>query len=137
MLKAEIKKWKNAYELEKNEREFLHRAALDAKRKNKLLKLAIGKLQIDFTQLRTKLSEREGDLEFMKSLNKNLDNMLAITKTEQEENEADANTFLTKVDGDRKPRSETINSASVDSRSNAFLPNLGIQDPLNLSMSTN
>lgn len=137
MLKAEIKKWRGAFELEKNEREFLHRAALDAKRKNKLLKLAIGKLQIDFDLLQNKLSAREGDLEFMKSLNKNLDNMLALTK--QEETEADANTFLTKVDSEIKPRNEreTIASASVDSKSNSFLPSLAVPDPLSTSMRTN
>ena len=43
----EIKSWKEKHKLETEEKEFFHKQALDAKRKNKLLKVAIGRLQIE------------------------------------------------------------------------------------------
>lgn len=43
----EIKSWKEKQKLETEEKEFFHKQALDAKRKNKLLKVAIGRLQIE------------------------------------------------------------------------------------------
>jgi len=70
--------------MEKSEREFLHRSALDAKRKNKLLKLAMGKLQVDFGQLKKKFQDQEGDIEFVKQVNANMDNVLAITNREED-----------------------------------------------------
>lgn len=43
-LKKEIKIWKEKQKQECEEKEFYHRQALEAKRKNKLLKVAIGRL---------------------------------------------------------------------------------------------
>lgn len=43
-LKKEIKAWKERQKVETEEKEFYHKQALDAKRKNKLLKVAIGRL---------------------------------------------------------------------------------------------
>lgn len=44
-LKAEIKKLKLKCKTLDEEKEFYHRAALDAKRQNKILKVAFGRLQ--------------------------------------------------------------------------------------------
>lgn len=46
-LKKEIKMWKEKLKIEQEEKEFFHKQALDAKRKNKLLKVAIGRLQVE------------------------------------------------------------------------------------------
>jgi len=43
----EIKQWREKFKLEVEEKEFFHKQALDAKRKNKLLKVAIGRLQVE------------------------------------------------------------------------------------------
>jgi hypothetical protein len=39
--------WKEKLKIESEEKEFFHKQALDAKRKNKLLKVAIGRLQVE------------------------------------------------------------------------------------------
>ena len=46
-LRKDIKTWKEKHKMEIEEKEFYHKQALDAKRKNKLLKVAISRLQID------------------------------------------------------------------------------------------
>ena len=46
-MKKEIKMWKEKLNIEAEEKEFFHKQALDAKRKNKLLKVAIGRLQVE------------------------------------------------------------------------------------------
>jgi hypothetical protein len=46
-LNRDIKTWKEKHKNELEEKDFFHKQALDAKRKNKLLKVAIGRLQID------------------------------------------------------------------------------------------
>lgn len=43
-LREEIKLWKRKYESEKNEHEFYQNSAMESKRKNKLLKVAVGRL---------------------------------------------------------------------------------------------
>lgn len=43
-LQKDIKSWKEKHKMEIEEKEFYHKQALDAKRKNKLLKVAIGRL---------------------------------------------------------------------------------------------
>ena len=47
MLMKEVKLWKEKQKVESEEKEFFHKQALDAKRKNKLLKVAIGRLQVE------------------------------------------------------------------------------------------
>ena len=47
MLIKEVKLWKEKQKVESEEKEFFHKQALDAKRKNKLLKVAIGRLQVE------------------------------------------------------------------------------------------
>ena len=46
-LQKDVKSWKEKYKMEIEEKEFYHKQALDAKRKNKLLKVAIGRIQVD------------------------------------------------------------------------------------------
>lgn len=46
-LHNEIKAWKEKHKMETEEKEFFHKQALDAKRKNKLLKVAISRMQAD------------------------------------------------------------------------------------------
>jgi cell division protein FtsL len=43
-LRGQIKDWKSKFEQEKSEKDFFHKQALEAKRKNKLLKIAVGRL---------------------------------------------------------------------------------------------
>ena len=43
-LRTEIKEWKKKYDYEKSEHEFYANSAMDSKRKNKLLKVAVGRL---------------------------------------------------------------------------------------------
>jgi hypothetical protein len=38
---AEIKYWRSKYDEDRTEKEFYHKSALEAKKKNKLLKIAI------------------------------------------------------------------------------------------------
>ena len=42
--KKQVKSQKEKFKMETEEKEFYHKQALDAKRKNKLLKVAIGRL---------------------------------------------------------------------------------------------
>ena len=43
-LREQIKSWKQKYDFEKQEHEFYHNHAMETKRKNKLLKVAVGRL---------------------------------------------------------------------------------------------
>jgi hypothetical protein len=47
IMRRESKAWKEKLKVETEEKDFYHKQALDAKRKNKLLKVAIGRLQIE------------------------------------------------------------------------------------------
>ena len=53
-LRNEIKKWKEKYDYEKHEKESCYISAKDAKRKNKLLKVAVGRLQNEYDRLKDK-----------------------------------------------------------------------------------
>ena len=44
-LQNEVKQWKDKFKMEVDEKQFFHKQALDAKRKNKLLKVAISRIQ--------------------------------------------------------------------------------------------
>ena len=46
-MKKDQKIWKEKLKVETEEKDFYHKQALDAKRKNKLLKVAIGRLQVE------------------------------------------------------------------------------------------
>lgn len=47
MMRKDQKIWKEKLKVEIEEKDFYHKQALDAKRKNKLLKVAIGRLQVE------------------------------------------------------------------------------------------
>lgn len=47
IMKKDSKMWKEKLKVETEEKDFYHKQALDAKRKNKLLKVAIGRLQVE------------------------------------------------------------------------------------------
>lgn len=49
-LNKDLKSWKEKHKSEVEEKEFYHKQALDAKRKNKLLKVAISRVQADNEQ---------------------------------------------------------------------------------------
>ena len=46
-LQKDLKNWKDKHKMEVEEKEFFHKQALDSKRKNKLLKVAIGRIQTE------------------------------------------------------------------------------------------
>lgn len=46
-LQKDLKLWKEKHKTEVDEKDFFHKQALDAKRKNKLLKVAIGRMQTE------------------------------------------------------------------------------------------
>jgi len=75
----EIKMWKEKTKVESEEKEFFHKQALDAKRKNKLLKVAIGRLQVEREDVKKKTAavmegvdsadEKETDKTFLTGAN--------------------------------------------------------------------
>ena len=50
-MKEKVKYWKNKSEMFESEKAFLHKQTLDTKKKNKLLKVAVGKLQQEVERL--------------------------------------------------------------------------------------
>ena len=81
--------------MEIEEKEFYHKQALDAKRKNKLLKVAIGRLQNDLK----KLPEPDGD----------------ETPAIKEDKEKDTDTFLTGANVDEHPtKQQEFNIESIE-----------------------
>lgn len=50
-LREEIKTWKKKYDYEHSEHEFYQNSAMESKRKNKLLKVAVGRLQHEYDKL--------------------------------------------------------------------------------------
>ena len=50
-LREEIKWWEKKYKTEQSEHEFYQNTAKEAKRKNKLLKVAVGRLQFEYDSL--------------------------------------------------------------------------------------
>lgn len=64
-MRDQIKSWKGKFDAEKHEREFYHSAALEAKRKNKLLKVAVGRLQNEYDKLKEKYNITDNELQFV------------------------------------------------------------------------
>ena len=50
-LREEIKMWEKKYQTEQSEHEFYQNYAKEAKRKNKLLKVAVGLIQFEYDKL--------------------------------------------------------------------------------------
>ena len=67
-LREEIKTWKKKYEYEQSEHEFYQSSAMDSKRKNKLLKVAVGRLQHEYDKLHEKYKMTDDELKFVRSL---------------------------------------------------------------------
>ena len=67
-LREEIKNWKRKYESEKNEHEFYQNSAMESKRKNKLLKVAVGRLQHEYDKLVKQYQCTDEELKFVKQL---------------------------------------------------------------------
>lgn len=86
-LTRDIKTWKEKHKNELEEKDFFHKQALDAKRKNKLLKVAIGRLQVDKEKKMI-----EGD-------------------TNQKEKEKDTDTFLTGANIDDDDKIDSIENS--------------------------
>ena len=80
--------WKEKQKMETEEKEFYHKQALDAKRKNKLLKVAIGRLQTD--------TEKK-----------------AIEYQDDKEKEKDTDTFITGTNIDPTANIDNIENAQA------------------------
>jgi hypothetical protein len=50
-LREKIKHWKNKAEMFESEKNFLYKQTMDTKKKNKLLKVAIGRLQSELDKI--------------------------------------------------------------------------------------
>ena len=61
-LRQQIKQWKTKYDFEKQEHEFYHNHAMETKRKNKLLKVAVGRLQVEYDKLKEKYQIADTEL---------------------------------------------------------------------------
>ena len=90
--KKQLKAQKEKFKMETEEKEFYHKQALDAKRKNKLLKVAIGRLQVD--------KEKSTP-------------MIESAQQESQPREKDTDTFLTGANID-EPENEGINIESIE-----------------------
>ena len=67
-LREEVRSMKKKYEYEKSEHEFYQKNAMDNKRKNKLLKVAVGRLQSEYDKLLDKYKVTDDELKFVKQL---------------------------------------------------------------------
>jgi hypothetical protein len=67
-LRAEIKEWKKKFDVEHSECKFFHTSALQQKRKNKLLKLSVKRLEKEYTMMRSKFAKTDEELRLVNSL---------------------------------------------------------------------
>ena len=67
-LREEIKYWKKKYQTEESEHQFYQTSAMESKRKNKLLKVAVGRLQHEYDKLQEKHKIADDELKFVKQL---------------------------------------------------------------------
>lgn len=100
-LTNEVKYWRSKFDEEKAEKQFFHKSALDTKKKNQLLKIAIQRLQCEYDELKTRFSVASTDLEFQVALHQKIKETtaptLAISAGPTVSVEEDPNTFMTKV----------------------------------------
>ena len=96
-LREEIKLWEKKYKTEQSEHEFYQNTAKEAKRKNKLLKVAVGRLQFEYDSLLQRFKKTEDELKFVKQLNGSIDRG---QKSGLEEDDDDAGTFMTRISED-------------------------------------
>lgn len=64
-LRKEIREQKEKCDRETKEKEFFHKQALEAKKKNKLLKVTVGRLQNEYDRLKDKYAMTESELAFV------------------------------------------------------------------------
>ena len=131
-LREEIKTWKKRYETEKIEHEFYQNSAMESKRKNKLLKVAVGRLQHEYDELLKKHKVTDEELAFVKHLH------AQVEKAQQdsghgEVEEDDAGTFMTRISEDGQAANQKIaGHERVNSRlsqDSVALPDLQIKKP--------
>lgn len=133
-LRDDIKNWKKKFEQEKSELEFYQNSAKDSLNKNKLLKDAIGRLQHEYDELRSRHSQVEVELKFFKNLHKQIERAQLNSADDAEDH--DSNTFMTRVSQDGPPSvSKGRNTerqqlaSSNDAMSPIELPALQIKEP--------
>ena len=95
-LREDIRNWKKKYEYEQTEHEFYQKNAMESKRKNKLLKVAVGRLQFEYDRLQEKQKVTEDELKFVKVLH----NQIEKAYQPQNIDEDDAGTFMTRISED-------------------------------------
>ena len=72
-LREEVRSMKKKYEYEKSEHEFYQKNAMENKRKNKLLKVAVGRLQSEYDKLLDKYKVTDDELKFVKQLHSQIE----------------------------------------------------------------
>jgi hypothetical protein len=92
----EISTWKQSWEDEKTEKEFYHKSAQESKRKHKIVKLALSRLQLEYDKMKAQYLTATEDLKFSTNLQKKCVEVLGPI-------EEDSTMFVTKVDQDKLP----------------------------------
>ena len=90
----EISTWKQSWEDEKTEKEFYHKSAQESKRKHKIVKLALSRLQLEYDKMKAQYLTATEDLKFSTNLQKKCVEVLGPI-------EEDSTMFVTKVDQDK------------------------------------
>jgi hypothetical protein len=108
-LNFKVKDIQQRYKAEREEKEFFHRCALDAKKEAKILKIAISRVQAEYNMLKEQNLANVTDLEFQISLHKQIK---SVTSPISRTIENDGLTFMTKVDEDhfRSPTKKNLPS---------------------------
>lgn len=103
-MRDEMRMWKKKYEYELSEHEFYQKNAMENKRKNKLLKVAVGRLQHEYDKLLQKYKVTDDELKFVKQLHSQIERVQksvvtsgGATGVEQDD---DAGTFMTRISED-------------------------------------
>ena len=131
-MRDEIRNWKKKYEYEQTEHEFYQKNAMESKRKNKLLKVAVGRLQFEYDRLQEKYQITDDELKFVKALHNQIEKAYQPNTSED-----DAGTFMTRISEDGQGSHKgtanlhrTQQTENDDYNSKAVvLPNLQIKSP--------
>ena len=124
-LRGQIKNWRQKYEFEKQEHEFYHNNAMEEKRKNKLLKVAVGRLQNEYDNLKEKYQIADSELQFVNQLQRQ------IERVQRGDAEQDGETFsMTKLNDGMESRSMKGKQEDDKPTSSLILPDVSVKDPL-------
>ena len=63
-LQYEIRDWKRLYDEEKSEKEFYHKNASEHKKNNRVIKIALARIQEEYDKLKEKCQVQGADLDF-------------------------------------------------------------------------